>query len=92
MSLECLLKATEFFIDLMIIQAVYTFAFVTVAWESALLSGEEMNDKFSLSASCLLFLFFHSDPSGQQWSTYLSMTISQGPVESMSCVCVWVLV
>ena len=92
MSHEYLLKAAEFFIDLMTVQVVYTFDFFLVALESALLSGEEMNSKFSPSALCLLFLFFHSDPSGQWWSTYLSMNICQGPVESMSCVCVWVLV
>lgn len=66
MSLQCLLKADEFFIYLMIIQVVYTFGFSLVALESALLSGEEMNSKFTTSASSLFFWlwFFHSHPSG----------------------------
>lgn len=55
MSLQCLLKADEFFIYLMIIQVVYTFGFSLVALESALLSGEEMNSKFTTSASSLFF-------------------------------------
>lgn len=65
------------------------------ALQSSHLSGEEMNGRFFPSASCILFfflLFFHSDLPGQQWSSYLSMHIRQGVVESLSCVNLSVLV
>lgn len=83
-------KSCWIFIELMVIQAVYTFDFVIVAFKSAFSSGEETNSEFSPSDSCLLFLFFH--PSGQQWNTYLNINICQDLVEHISSVCVWVLV